>query len=339
MNHLFRIILMIAATFAVAVSARTAELRLHQQCTPTSSLVTLGDLAEIIAADAGEAESLKRIDLFPAPASDRPRVLRVRELQDLLALRGVNLAAHRFSGAAQVQIVSENRRADPPEQPLNEHAAKRAQRRVQEAILAYLKIQSPTGRPPVLQFDLTAAQQRTAANFSLPITVRGGNPPWSGVQRFEVSIAGGDGRTDFPLDVRVRMPSLVVAALHALPRGAIVQAADVTLVHGDPRDEGENGAFRAVEEVVGKQTTKTIVEGKVLAPDAVKAPLMVRRGDVVTVYAKAAGIRIHTTARAKDDGALGDLVAVESLADRKSFTARVCGPRETEVFAQAARAE
>jgi flagella basal body P-ring formation protein FlgA len=59
----------------------------------------------------------------------------------------------------------------------------------------------------------------------------------------------------------------------------------------------------------------------------------------VTVYAKAAGIRIHTTARAKEEGAMGDLVAVESVADRKTFTARVCGPRETEVFAQAAAAE
>jgi flagellar basal body P-ring formation protein FlgA len=339
MNIRLKSIVLLVAVFALTGSAQSAELRLRQHCTPTSTLVTVGDLAEIFAADAGEAEALKRIDLFPAPACDRPRVLRVRELQDLLALRGVNLAGHRFSGSAQVQIVSENRRAEPPEQPLTELAAKRAQRRVQEAILAYLKIQSPSGRPPVLQFELTAAQQRAAANSSLPITVRGGNPPWDGAQRFEVSIAGGDGREDFPLDVRVRMPSLVVAALHALPRGAIVQAADLTLVHGDPRDESESGAFRAVEEVVGKQTSKTIVEGKVVTPDAVKAPLMVRRGDVVTVSAKAAGIRIHTTARAKDDGALGDLVAVESLTDRKSFTARVCGPRETEVFAQAARAE
>jgi flagella basal body P-ring formation protein FlgA len=94
-----------------------------------------------------------------------------------------------------------------------------------------------------------------------------------------------------------------------------------------------------VEEVVGKQTSKTIIEGKAITPDAVKAPLMVRRGDVVTVYARTAGIRIHTTARAKDDGALGDLVSVESMTDRKQYTVRISGPRETEVFAQAASAQ
>ncbi len=110
-------------------------------------------------------------------------------------------------------------------------------------------------------------------------------------------------------------------------------------MHGDPRDDDQNGAFHALDEAVGKQTTKAIAEGKILTPDAVQPPLLVRRGDVVTVYARTAGIRIHTTARAKDNGAEGDLVTVESLSDRRSYTARVCGPRETEVFAQAASAE
>ena len=106
-----------------------------------------------------------------------------------------------------------------------------------------------------------------------------------------------------------------------------------------PATTAKTALFMRSEEVVGKQTTKAIAEGKVLTPDVVQAPLLVRRGDVVTVYARTAGIRIHTTARAKDDGAMSDLVTVESLTDRKSFTARVCGPRETEVFAQAAAAE
>ena len=136
---------------------------MRQQCTPQSSLVTLGDVAEIFSADAAQADALKRIELFPAPASDQPRVLRVRELQDLLASRGVNLAEHRFSGSAQVQIASGKKRADP-NQPLSEQAVKRAQRRVQEAVLKYLQEQSPTDQPRTLQFDLTAAQQRALAN-------------------------------------------------------------------------------------------------------------------------------------------------------------------------------
>jgi len=55
---------------------------------------------------------------------------------------------------------------------------------------------------------------------------------------------------------------------------------------------------------------------------------------VVTVYAQSAGIRVRTTARARDDGGLGDLVTMETMQDRKPYQARVCGMRETEVLAQ-----
>jgi flagella basal body P-ring formation protein FlgA len=338
MNIRFQTIVLLAVVLVNAIPAHAAELRLRQQCAMQGSLVTLGDVAEIFTTDAKQADSLKRIELFPTPASDQPRVLRVRELQDLLAMRGMNLTEHRFSGSAQVQIAAEKKRADS-NLPLSEQAVKRAQRRLQEAILNYLQAQSPTDKPPTLQFDLTAAQQRSLASSSQPIAIRGGNPPWNGAQRFAVSVEAADGPANFSLDVSVSVPSMVVAAVHSLPRGAILHAADLTLVQGDPRDSSESDAFHALEDAVGKQTTKTIPIGKVLTPDAVQAPLLVRRGDVVTVYARTAGLRVHTTARAKDDGAMSDLVAVESLTDRKSFTARVCGARETEVFAQAAKTE
>jgi hypothetical protein len=58
----------------------------------------------------------------------------------------------------------------------------------------------------------------------------------------------------------------------------------------------------------------------------------------VTVFARCPGVRVRTTGRALEDGALGDLVTIESLADRKSFFARVCGPQEVEVFAGAGQA-
>ncbi len=70
-------------------------------------------------------------------------------------------------------------------------------------------------------------------------------------------------------------------------------------------------------------------------PDDLRPPLWVHRGDVVTVYANTAGIRIRTTARARDDGSQGELVAVESLLDRSTYYARVSGIREVEVFARA----
>jgi hypothetical protein len=43
---------------------------------------------------------------------------------------------------------------------------------------------------------------------------------------------------------------------------------------------------------------------------------------------------VRTTARARDEGGLGDLVTMETMQDRKPYQARVCGAHEAEVLAQ-----
>jgi flagella basal body P-ring formation protein FlgA len=333
-NTLLHKTMFLVAVFAFAVSSQAAEIRLRQQCSAQNTLVKLGDIAEVYSTDAAQADSLKQIELFPSPNADQPRIVRFAELQELLSLRGVNLAEHRISGSSTVQINSEKKKI---EQPLSDMAVKRVDRRVKEAIAKYLQEQSSVSTQRTLEFELTAAQQRAVSASSLPLKVRGGKAPWDGTQKFTLTVDAAEGPFNFSVEARVKTPSMVVAAVRSLPRGAIIRAGDVNMVHGNPGD-GDNGSFASIEEVIGKQTTKVVAEGKILAPDVLQSPLMVRRGDVVTVYARSAGIRIHTTARAKDDGATGDLVSVETMTDRKQFTARVSGPRELEVFAQAATA-
>jgi flagella basal body P-ring formation protein FlgA len=66
---------------------------------------------------------------------------------------------------------------------------------------------------------------------------------------------------------------------------------------------------------------------------------LVQQNDVVTVYARAAGVQVRTQARARDAGSLGDLIAVESISDRKTYFARVSGIQEVEVDAHGTGAE
>jgi flagella basal body P-ring formation protein FlgA len=332
-----RIIILLMFLPALAWNtARAAELRLRLQCNPRGSVVTLGDVAEIYSADAQQAEKLAAIELFPAPPAAQQRVVRVRELQDLLALQGVNLAQHRFSGSSQTALTSA---AEPvhAEQALTTSGAKRAQRRVQEAILQYLQKKTGANEPRSLQFEMPPALARAAANPAQPISISGGAAPWTGLQRLEVKIDSNEGSAPFTLDVQVTVPSAVVAAVHSLSRGAVIRESDLTLVR-DASHEAENGVFHTIEDVAGKQTTKAIPDGKIIAPDDLQAPLLVHKGDVVTVYARSSGIRVRTTARARDDGGLGDLVTMETMQDRKPYQARVCGPREAEVLAQAVTA-
>jgi flagellar basal body P-ring formation protein FlgA len=332
-KYMQRILFVLTIMPALAWSAsQAAELRLRQQCSPHGAVVTLGDIAEIYSADPQRACQLAAVELFPAPSAAQQRVLGVREVQDLLSLRGINLAEHRFSGSSQVVLTAA---CEPvrTEQSLTASAVKRAHRRVQEAILQYLQTKSASGETRYLHFETPAALARAAANPVQPISVSGGNPPWTGPQRFEVKVDSSEGLPPFAIDAQVAVPSAVVAAVHSLARGAVIRESDLAIVR-NTAGEGESGVFHSIEEVAGKQTTRAVPDGKIIMPDDLQAPLLVHKGDVVTVYARSAGIRVRTTARARDDGGLGELVTMETMQDRKPYQARVCGMREAEVLAQ-----
>jgi flagella basal body P-ring formation protein FlgA len=215
---------------------------------------------------------------------------------------------------------------------------KRAERRLSDAIVRYLQKHDPDRGPWTVDVTLNETQARLIAASGNEISVRGGTPPWVGPQRFEVTVSWSDGPERFAVDAQVTLPPAVVVATRSLPRGAVVRAADVQLQKDEAPDTPAAG-FHSIEEVVGRETTRAIPAGKTLDASAVRQPLLVRRGEVVTVYARSAGIRVRSTARAREDGSLGDLVTVESLLDRAAYFAQVSGIREVEVYARPTQAD
>ena len=80
---------------------------------------------------------------------------------------------------------------------------------------------------------------------------------------------------------------------------------------------------------------RNIPVGQTLDGNFVHPPLLVRAGEVVTVFGRNGGILVRMPARARENGGEGDLVSVESLLDRQTFLARVSALHEVEVFAGA----
>ena len=74
-----------------------------------------------------------------------------------------------------------------------------------------------------------------------------------------------------------------------------------------------------------------IAPGQILDPQYIRTPVLVKRGSVVTVNVQAPGVKIRTTARAREDGSNGESINVESLLDRKSYLAKVTGIDQVEV--------
>jgi len=84
---------LLAIVFVLAswmAPARGAEIQLRADAVIRGRVVTLGDVADIQAASETERAALAGIELIPTPAIVDERTLRLREVQDLLALRGVS---------------------------------------------------------------------------------------------------------------------------------------------------------------------------------------------------------------------------------------------------------
>jgi flagella basal body P-ring formation protein FlgA len=321
---------------AVALSG-AAEFRLRDRCDVAGTLVTLADVAEVFAPDPQQIGQLGGIELFPAPPPGQRRFVRQREIEDLLALRGVNLAGHRFSGAAQVEIARDGRTPQGPVEPrASASTTHRAERLIRDAIVQHLQRHVAKDEPWSVQVQtrLDDRQAQAVSTAGERISARGGHPPWTGGQRFELELATTEGTATLAVEAQVTLPPAVVVALRSIPKGSVIQVTDVQLQRGIHVESQEDACY-TLEEVLGSETTQVIPAGKAIEKGYIRSPILVRRGQAVTVCARSSGIRVRTTARAKDDGSQGDLIAVESLLDRKAYYARVCGIQEAEVYARA----
>lgn len=312
--------------------SQAAEIQLKSECN-ASGLVRLGDVAEIHSHDPAEVRELKDIELFPAPPPGGKSLVRAREVQDLLALRGMNLSQHRLTGSSQTEI----RNGVKAAAPLAASATRRANERVVAAIAACLRRQASKDDAWKIETALDEEQARIIDACKESIQAGGGRPPWTGAQEFTIATPGSQGEPAFTVAATVSAVPRVVVATRAMAPGDIVQRTDVKL--GQARNDATELPFRSLDEVVGQQTKRAIVIGQALNQDDLRSPVLVRRGDAIHVFARSAGIQVTTDARAQEDGGRGDLILVETLATRDRFMARVSGIREAEVFAQAADAD
>jgi flagella basal body P-ring formation protein FlgA len=242
---------------ALAGTASAAEIRMRPQCTASRGILTLGDLAEIIGTDPAEVAQLAATELAPAPPPGQQRFFRIREIQDALWARGVNLASHELSGYGQTVVMR------PTDQPP--------------------KAEKPAPKPKVRE----KAEPREPA----------------------------------------MTPAVV--PLRPIPRGVVIRPEDVQVTTVPAK--GRQEVFCSVEEVVGRETTRPLAEGRPLDRDALRSQILVRRGEQITLFACAPGMKVKMAARSREDGALDQQVSVETLPERRTLLARVAGFQEAEV--------
>ncbi len=314
---------------------RAAEFHLHGEYRTEGGLVLVKDIADVYAKDPDEVKALGAIDLVAAPPDGQKRFLPLREIQDLLVLRGLNLRDHRFTGASQVKIFgvieakASTDRSLPPQLPV-----KQTTDAVRQAIVRYLSTRATDVDTWTLKMNLSDDQVTQISGAMQSISIEGGVSPWTGPQSFVVVVPAAKGTVRVGVRADISLPPMVVVATQSLGKGMIIRPTDVRLQPGQAT-EGNAKVFQSLEDVIGKEVSRQIGEGQILDDHYVRPQVLVRRGEIVTIYARTAGIQVRVSARSHDEGAMGDLVTVESLSKRETYFARVTGPQACDVFAHA----
>lgn len=134
------------------------------------------------------------------------------------------------------------------------------------------------------------------------------------------------------VDLLVQPMRLVASA--AMPRDALIVASMVRSepVPVDEIDRPQSLGYTDLDQVVGREAKRPLRVGEVLSDTNTAPPLMVQRGEEVTVASGGGGISVRVRAVAKQDGRQGELVPVETFDLEEKFMARVVGPRRLSVL-------
>jgi flagella basal body P-ring formation protein FlgA len=328
---------LIVGCLLIAHSAGGVEVVLRSHAVPRGSVVRLGDVAEITAADSATVEHLAATPLTPAPMAGTTQFLRNTELRDILRSRGLDVRSLLLSGADVVTIepATANLASEPstPATPSEVAALMVTPEQVTAAVSQYVRDQ--TGHELWnVQVDADDEVLGAFQAGASQVKLSGGKAPWTGRQRFVIS--GPVGTPDVTVYARIERLEMAAFAVRAIERGEFIRRADVELrPHGGALPKQ---SIAALDAIIGKEAVQGIRADSLLLTNQVRSPLIVHRGERVSIRVRAAGVTVRTYAVAQQDGSLGDLVTVQSLEGKERYAARVSGMRELEIFAAGATA-
>ncbi len=327
-------VLLIVLTLSLSGSyALGADVVLRKQATPGGPVIRLGDIADISATTSTTVSDLVSTPLLPAPAPGSKQFLSQAQVRDLLVSRGINIQNLRIRGAAVVQLGKASVQPIAKAQEALSIATKsQVKSTLRGAIDQYL--QDQTGHAQWrIEVQIDATDYRDTASLGTEFQVQGGRPPWTGRQQFRVGPASNGEKITIQATV-VKIES-VLFALRAIARGDIIRVSDVEI----REHEGNvpSTALSTLVQAVGMEAKQSIRANTIVQKNYIRAPLQVKRGETVTVFARSGGISVRTLAVARQEGAMGDLVQVETFEGKKRFAASVSGPRRLDVLAAGAK--
>jgi len=190
---------------------------------------------------------------------------------------------------------------------------------------------------PEFKLNLVTSPQPLAP-CQQPVSVEPVDTKYLSRMRFSVSCPGKDGwQRDWI--VRAEVTALVVVAATELPANRVLTEDDLTQERRKLTDMAE--AVSTLKAAIGQSSTRALRTGQVVLPNFLALPILVKRGDNITIRARSGAVEVNVAAEALEPGRRGDFIRVRNSSTGKVIRAKVSGSGmvEPEGMAEASEAQ
>jgi flagella basal body P-ring formation protein FlgA len=173
---------------------------------------------------------------------------------------------------------------------------------------------------PVFELKVNARLPQPLPPCAQPLTVDAQQMRTLMRLRFAVICPGPDGwQRDWT--VRATVSALVVVAARDVPANRPLESEDLAIERRKLVDL--NGVVTIPEDAVAQSSSRALRAGQALHARWLSAPVLVRRGDNVTIRARSAGIEVSAAGEALEAGRQRQIVRVRNSTTGKVIRARV----------------
>jgi flagella basal body P-ring formation protein FlgA len=288
---------------AAEVATPSGRITIGRTATVDGRTVRLGDLAVL----EGAATDFADLDLGPAPDPGGSRRLDGLAILRRLRAAGLDAGATRYEIAASVRIARAFQEVSGTE--LRDAVEREAGR-----LLAAGETIRNLEVPPAVRIPPGAYEMHVVSGTPV---VRGAH------RRLDVEVVQDAAVVaTVPLRAEVAAVGPVVVARRPVPRGATLHSDDLTVEERDLAGVPP-GALSELQQAVGKEARSALAADTPLTLQALANPLLVRRGDVVTVVVETPGLRLSVPGQALEAGAAGAAVRVRNRVSQQEISGQV----------------
>ena len=130
----------------------------------------------------------------------------------------------------------------------------------------------------------------------------------------------------------VLQPVIEVPVLREnMARGNIIKEKDIDLVKV-PEHEFTRNTIGSVNELIGMSPRRLIAAGKPIQLTELIAPLIISRGELLTIQLQEGSLSLSTQVKALENGSKGDVIRVVNISSNQSLQAQVIGEKQVAVI-------